>query len=141
MKASFALFWLATTFAFVQCNRPYNSNNYSQASYEEKVMTVEEMERADPARFLKVDGKYKENFWGDKMKLDATVENTATVANFKDVVLEVKFYSTTETVLDTRRYVLYEYVPAHKKKFFSWKLDRPANCTKLGVDVVSAKAY
>ena len=127
--------------AAASCNSGGFSGNTSASTYQEKVMSVEETERANPSQFLVADGTYRPNFWGDKMKISGTVENTATVANFKDVVIEVTFYSATQTVLDTRQYTLYEYVPAHSKKTFEWRVDAPQDCKKLGWRAVSGTPY
>ncbi len=117
-----------------------NSPTSSQ-SYQEKVMTVEEVERADPPRFLDASGTYNSNFWGDAMKVHGSINNTATVANFKDVVVEVVFYSSTKTELDRKSYTIYDFFPAHSQKQFELKIAIPQHCEKLGWNTVSATAY
>src|SRR5438128_1620742 len=72
-------------------------NNTNAETYAEKVMTVEEIERNNPSKFLEASGTYNESFWGDNMKVHGKVVNKATVANYKDVVIEIIFYSKTET--------------------------------------------
>src|ERR1051325_8908101 len=90
-----------------------SSTTADPQTYQQKVMTVEEIERADPAKFLEAGGRYNENFWGDAMKVHGTITNKATVANYKDAVVEITFYSNTDTELDRKRYVIYKYLPAH----------------------------
>ncbi|MBK7382075.1 MAG: DUF4339 domain-containing protein [Flavobacteriales bacterium] len=108
------------------------------SSYEEKVMTIEEIERADPVRFLDASGKWNENFWGNKLRVHGRVTSSATVASYKDVVIQVSYYSETKTVLGTEQYVLYKFVPPNQTIEFEWTLNRPDACKKLGWDVVSA---
>jgi hypothetical protein len=112
-----------------------------EAAYQQQVMSVEEIERSNPSRFLEAGGTYKENFWGDLMKVHGTVENKATVANYKDVVIEITFYSETETVLDTKQYTVYDYFPAHSTKPFDLKVSRPNACKKLGWTAIGGVAY
>lgn len=127
--------------AFIGCGGNDSNPFDREPTYEEKKMSIEEEERANPARFLTASGTYRENFSGTKMKVFGKVTSTATVANFKDVVIEFTYYSSTDTELGSDRYVLYEFVNAGKTVSFNWKLDVPSACTKLGWDVVSATPY
>ena len=124
-------------------NLKQNSGSYSTdpATYQEKIMTVEEIEKADPAKFLDASGNYNENFWGDAMKVHGTIKNNATVANYKDVLVEVIFYSGTDTELDRKQYQIFDYFPAHTTKAFELKIDKPSACKKLGWNAVSATPY
>ena len=128
------------------CNNSGNGSSSSTSlsesqTYEQKVMSVEETEKSNPSKFLKADGTYNENFWGDKFKLHGTVTNTATVAKFKDIVIEVIFYTKTDTELGRERYVLYEKVNPHQTINFEWKLDKPnGSIKKMGWNVVKATA-
>lgn len=45
-----------------------NSSVFPTETYEQKVMTVEELEKAMPVNFLDASGNYNENFWGNKIK-------------------------------------------------------------------------
>ncbi|UPT65439.1 MAG: hypothetical protein M0D57_12870 [Sphingobacteriales bacterium JAD_PAG50586_3] len=104
-------------------------------------MSVEETEKLNPSKFLKADGTYNENFWGDKFKLRGTVTNNATVARFKDIHIEVIFYSKTDTELGRETYVLYERVKPHQTINFEWKLNKPnGSVKKMNWNVISATA-
>lgn len=136
-----ALALIAIAANFVLKNFSSGNGNSNAVSYEEKVMTIEEIEKADPAKFLDASGFYRQNFWGTAMKVDGQIVNNATVANYKDVTVEVIFYSSTDTELDRGQYTIYDFFPAHTTKEFKLKIDRPQNCTKLGWEAVSATAY
>ena len=86
-------------------------------------MSVEEMEKADPTRFLSADGTYSQNFFGTKFKVDCEITNTATVASYKDVVVRVTYYAKTKTVLGTNDYTIYEVFPPTSKKTVKLKID------------------
>jgi len=81
--------------------------NNQDSSYSDKVMTIEEIEIAQPTNFLSVEGEYNENFWGDKINLNCTVTNKATVAAYKDLVLRVTYYTKTKTYLGSKDFTVY----------------------------------
>ena len=113
-------------------------NDRSGGAYESKVKTVLEIEQESPTKFLKATGNYRENFWGNKFVLDLKVENNATVANYKDVILEINLYSATNTLLKTINHTCYEYFKAHEQKTFELRIEKPRNTEKVGIDIQSA---
>jgi hypothetical protein len=88
-----------------------NIDSNDASTYEEQKMTVEEIEKSQPANFLEASGNYNENFWGDKLKIHGEVTNKATVANYKDVVIHVIYYSETETELGSEDYTIFDIFP------------------------------
>lgn len=114
-----------------------SSSNHGE-SYQEKVMTVEEIERADPSKFLKADGNYNKNFWGDKIKVHGVIQNLATVASYKDAVIRVTYYSKTKTELGSKEYTIYEMFEPHSTKNFELKIDNYKDVSSIGWEVVSA---
>lgn len=115
-------------------------NGYGSGSYQEKVMTVEEIERSQPTNFLTASGYYNENFWGDKLKVHGTITNSATVASYKDAVVRITYYSKTKTELGSKDYTIYEVFPPHSTKNFELKIDNYKDVNSIGWDVVSAVA-
>lgn len=109
-------------------------------SYKEKVMTVEEIERAQPANFLSAGGTYNENFWGDKLKVHGKIKNSATVASYKDAVVKVTYYSKTMTALGSKEYTIYEIFPPHSEVDFELKIENYKEVNSIGWDVISAIA-
>lgn len=63
----------------------------SSSTYQESIMTIQEIEAASPLNYLQADGTYRENFIGDKIKIDGSIANTATVTTYKDVSVRVNF--------------------------------------------------
>lgn len=113
----------------------------SRATYSESKMSVVDYERSHPAEFLDADGTYNPTLFGNKMKVHGTVTNKATVANFKDIVIKVAYYSATKTLINTEQFVLYEYVPAHSKKSFEWKIKPPGGTNSMSWDAINATPY
>jgi hypothetical protein len=109
-------------------------------TYQEKVMTVEEIERSQPTNFLTADCKYNENFWGTKINVHGVIKNTATVATYKDAVVRITYYSKTETELGSKDYTIYETFPPHSTTNFELKIENYKNVNSIGWDVIQATA-
>lgn len=111
------------------------------SSYQAKVMTVEEIEISSPTQFLTADGKYRENFWGDKIKVFCTITNKATVATYKDAIIRVTYYSKSKTVLGTRDYTVYEVLPPNSVKNVELKIDNYKDVQSIGWEVIHAVPF
>ena len=109
-------------------------------TYQEKVMTVEEIERSQPTNFLTADGNYNTNFWGDKIKVHGVIKSTATAASYKDAVVRVTYYSKTKTELGTKEYTIYDNFPPHSEVKFELKIDNYKDVNTIGWEVIQATA-
>lgn len=109
-------------------------------TYQEKVMTIEEIERATPTDFLSASGTYKQNFWGNKFKVSVVITNKATVATYKDAVIRITYYSKTKTELGSKEYTIYEIFPPTSTKTIELKIDNYKDVSSLGWDVIQATA-
>lgn len=112
--------------------------NTDTQTYQEKVMTVEEIESSQPTNFLTASGKYNENFWGTKIKVHGVINNSATVATYKDAVVKVTYYSKTKTELGSNKYTIYETFPPNSTTQFELKIENYNNVNSIGWDVESA---
>lgn len=119
-------------------NNINSGGSYGGSSYQEKVMTVEEIERSQPTNFLSADGTYRENFWGDKIKVNCVIKNSATVATYKDAIVRVTYYSKTKTALGSKEYTVYEVFPPHSAKTIELKIDNYKDVNSIGWDVINA---
>lgn len=119
-----------------------NSGGYGTGdSYQEKVMTIEEIERSQPTNFLSADGTYRENFWGDKIKVNCVITNRATVATYKDAVVRITYYTKTKTELGSKEYSVYEVFPPNSTKTVELKIDNYKDVNSIGWEVISASPY
>lgn len=107
-------------------------------SYQNKVTSVAEIEKANPKQFLTVSGTFNPNLFGTKVTIQGVVTNKATVANYKDVEVKIIFYSETGTEIDSKNYFIYDYFPAHSTTDFTLKVEKPDACTTIGIEVVRA---
>ena len=121
-------------FAFVD----YMNEKYSGSSYEESIMTIGEMEVADPSLYLNTTGTYKPTFLGDQLKINGVIENKATVTNYKDVVIEVIFYSKTNSEIAREQYTIYDFFAPNTKKEFKLKVKNYSNVETIGWQVFNA---
>ncbi len=119
-------------------NQNSHSSSSSGQTYEEKVMTVEETERAEPTTFLSADGNYNENFWGNKLKVHGTIKNSATIVTFKDAIVRVTYYTKTKTALGSKEYTIYDTFPPNSTKKFELKIDNYQDVNTIGWEVVNA---
>lgn len=120
-------------------NRSTHQGSSGIESYQEKVMTVEEMESAEPLKFLTADGEYNKNFWGNKFKIRGTIRNSATVATYKDAVVRITYYSKTKTEMGSKDFTIYETFAPNSVTKFELKVDNYQDVYGIGCNVVGAK--
>ena len=116
-------------------------NNYSTGSYQDKKMTVAEIERSRPTDFLSADGTYRENLLGDKLKVDGVIRNSATAVSYKDATVRVTYYSKTKTNLGSEDYTIWEVFPPNHTKNFQLKIKNYSNVKSIGWEVIDADVY
>lgn len=118
----------------------YN-HSYSSNTYEEQKMTIAEIEQAQPTKFLSADGTYRENFLGDKLKVNGTISNSATSVTYKDAIVRVTYYSKTNTNLGSEDYTIWEAFPPNHTKKFQLKIKNYQNVNSIGWEVINAEIY
>ncbi len=142
-KIVIALAVIGVCFFLVSFGKNYTSHkpDAHPETYMEKVLTVAEIEQTSPVRFLKAEGTFSKNIWGNKYKINGYVYNNASVTAYKDLLIEVHFYASNETEIRKQSYVVFDSFPAYQKKEFKLKIDRPDACSKLSWNVIGATAY
>jgi hypothetical protein len=131
----------ALLFSLTACGQSGDSStSITEESYNQKVISVEETELSQPTTFLKADGNYNKNLIGTKIKLHGTITNSASVATFKDAVVQITFYSATQTELFNKNYTIYNYFPPHSTVEFELKTENYKDVESIGVAVVGAVA-
>ena len=117
------------------------SDYESEEKYQEKVMTVRELEEANPVKFLEANGTYKPNIWDTKFKVDCIVESSATVATYKDVKVRFTFYSKSNTVITTDDKTFYDVFGPGARRTFTLEFMKEANEHTMGWEVIDASIY
>ena len=115
------------------------TNHFEDSSYQETKMSLEEQEKFNPLSFLNTKGTYRKNMIGEWV-VDGTISNNATIATYKDVVIEITFYSKTNSLLGTEKKTIYEYFPAGKTIRFKLKTYGYQGTKEINWNIVNAIA-
>ena len=131
-KFNYGLVFIMVALASCQDSQVTKGNYYS---YLQKIGNYE---RLEPAFFLEASGRYNENLWGDEIVLSLEINNSAKVASFKDVVLEVIYYSKTNSIMEVKNYVVYEAFPPQKTIKTELRIENKKEVEKIGWSVIDA---
>jgi hypothetical protein len=94
-------------------------------------------EQSAPATYLAASGTYRRNFI-NQLVLEGDIANVATLANFKDPVLSVTWYSKTGTQVGTKEYPIYELVQAQGTTHYKLKTDAPGYVATVALGISGA---
>lgn len=128
---------LVSSLIFISCNQ--SSSSADADSYENSKETLEEKERKNPSQFLIITGKDKRNIVGQTV-IKGSIANTAKVCTYKDVNIELAFYSKTGTLLEKGTETIFEIIPPGDKASFKIKYFAPKGADDVRMKVLSAKA-
>lgn len=95
-------------------------------------------ERLQPELYLSNEGTWRKTLFG-KTILEGSVSNIATLADFKDITLEVKFLAKTGAEINTAQYVLYEFVSAGGKVNYKLRIKAPSATNAINIRIADAK--
>lgn len=79
-----------------------------------------EIERDSPTDYLSAEFTFRKNLISE-MVLEGTISNSATLANFKDVKINITWLSKTNSELESKEYTIYELVSAKGSATFKLK--------------------
>ncbi len=138
MKKSFFLFPIFL-FVLFSCNSDGEKKiNAEKESYQETKNSLLIKEQKNPVNFLTVHGNDKRNFFGQTV-VKCVIKNNATVATYKDVDLQLSFYSKTNALLETDKETVFEVVPPGQSKNFKTKYFAPKGTDSVALEVLGAK--
>jgi len=72
--------------------------------------------------------------------IEGQILNTATLAKYKDVVVKISYYSQTETLIDEKSYVIYEFYKPNSSKKFLLKVNPPKAYKSYNFQLTDAKS-
>jgi hypothetical protein len=107
--------------------------------YEETKENLAETEKKNPVRFLSVSGHDKKNLIGQTV-VKGTLSSKATVAAYKDVEVELRFFSKTGSLLEKDIETIYETVKPGGETDFKTKYFAPKGTDSVALKVLSAKS-
>lgn len=106
-------------------------------SKETTVQSILQQEKSSPQNFITQTTNMRQNLIGQKV-LEGEVSNTASIAGFKDVVLQVTYLSKTDTQLGTEQFKIFEMLPPGKKAAFKFKTFAPEGTVKCTTTIGGA---
>lgn len=129
---------LVSLIIFSSCNNSGNKTAAEKEKYEKAKETLEEKERKNPSAFLMVSSRDKHNLIGQTV-IKGSVSNTAKVCTYKDVQLELSFFSKTGALLLKTNETVYDKIEPGKSANFKTKEFAPKGTDSVAVKVVGAK--
>ncbi len=130
-------FFLMFSAILVACNS--DSVNKEKESYDVTKKALLKKEQIDPSAFLTVTGTSKKNIVGQTV-VRGTLVNKASVATFKDVNIELAFYSKTKALLETDKETIFQILNPGESQDFKTKYFAPKGTDSVGLRVLGAKA-
>ncbi len=125
-------------FVFAACNNEDKTAEKAKDKYEQTKETLEETEKKNPKRFLTVNGHDKRNLIRQTV-INATISNTAKVVSYKDVDVELTFFSKTGALLEKDHEVIYETIAPGNTASFKTKYFAPKGTDSVGLKILGAK--
>jgi len=123
----------------VSCNSGDSSaETKAKDKYEQTKESLEVTEKKNPKRFLSVEGNDRKNLLGQRV-IKGTVTNKATVASYKDVDIELSFYSKTGALLEKDHEVIYETIAPGSSTNFKTKYFAPKGTDSVAMKIAGAK--
>lgn len=135
MKTIIAFFILLS---FGACQSSSQKAGTEKENYELQKAALLKKEQKDPVLFLSVIGHDKKNLIGQTV-VKGSIHNSATIAVFKDVDLQLSFYSKTKALLETDKETIFEQVSPGESKEFKTKYFAPKGTDSVALKVLSAK--
>lgn len=120
-------------------NSDSKTDTLKKDKYEEKKENLADIEKKNPVRFLSVSGHDKKNLIGQTV-VKGTLKNKATVASYKDVEVEMSFYSKTGALLEKDIEIVYDKIEAGKETDFKTKYFAPKGTDSVALRVLKAKS-
>lgn len=145
------------TLFFISCNG--SGSNSSNGFTSDRPKTAEELkqelklqEQNNPSQYLTVNATMHDSmiktreasffhhseYGKDGSAIKGIIKNSATVAKFKDVVLTVTFYSQTQTAIEEKDYVLYEFYNPNSETPFLLHVKEPEATKHFGISIKNA---
>jgi hypothetical protein len=137
MKRFFTVVMLVAV-GLMSCNDGVDKATKEKEAYIKSMKELEEKEKKSPVSFLSVSSKDKNNLLGQTV-IKGSVTNNAKVCTYKDVKLEVSFFSKTGTLLETGNEVVYESIAPGKSGEFKFKNFAPTGSDSIAIKVIGAK--
>lgn len=116
-----------------------SNNEKPSAKYEEKKHSLEEIERDNPLKFLKITGDHHGNVL-NQVVIEADVHNSATLVAYKDIEVKMTFKDKSGSLIEKVTKTLNEIVPPGTTRAVKIKVKKPKGTASVTFDIISAVA-
>ncbi len=123
---------------FSACRSKANKEAAEKDRYEQAKKMLEEKEKTNPADFLKVSSMDKHNLIGQTV-IKGSITNGAKICVYKDVELELRFFSKTGVLLEKDKETIYDVIEPGKSATFKTKYFAPKGTDSVVLKIVGAK--
>jgi hypothetical protein len=120
------------------CGNKDKTAGNGKDKYEQTKETLQETEKKNPVRFLAVSGHDRRNIIRQTVII-GTLTNNAKVVSYKDVDLELAFFSKTGALLEKDHEVVYETIAPGNSTNFKTKYFAPRGTDSVAIKVLNAK--
>jgi hypothetical protein len=129
---------LVPLLSLLACNNNVTETVSDKANYKKATETLLEKEKKNPIAFLKVNSHDKHNLLG-QIVIKGSIDNNAKVCSYKDVQLQLSFFSKTGTLLEKSNETIYDVIAPGKSVDFKTKYFAPKGTDSVGIKVLAAK--
>ncbi len=120
------------------CNNKAKEAAAEKEDYQKAAETLLEKEKKNPISFLTVNSHDKHNLLGQTV-IKGSINNKAKVCAYKDVQLELSFFSKTGTLLEKDNETVYDNIEPGKSADFKTKYFAPKGTDSVAIKILSAK--
>ena len=135
------LFFVSSLFIVLSCQTNPSSKitnggiSKIEKTAEELKAELKRKEQENALNYISAMATMRENFIGEKV-IEGVIINTSTVTPFKDPILEIKFYSKTNTELNSQKKTIYELLNPNSQIGFKIKTIAPKETEKFSAKVI-----
>ncbi|MFZ1785934.1 MAG: hypothetical protein WAU23_12085 [Ferruginibacter sp.] len=138
MKKEIAALFVLVFFVTACGSNEKTAETKEKDKYEQTKETLEETEKKNPKRFLQVEGSDRKNLLRQTV-IKGTITNKATVVSYKDIDVELSFFSETGALLLKDHEVVYKVVAPGSSESFKYKTYAPKGTDSVSMKISAAK--
>lgn len=132
-------FFILLSFVFVSCSSsPNEKETKAKDQYEQTKETLAQTEKKNPLRFLSVEGKNRKNLLRQTV-IKGTIISKATVASYKDIDVELSFFSETGALLLRDHEIVYKVIAPGESQDFKYKTYAPKGTDSIAMKISASK--
>ena len=120
------------------CNSRAKQAAADKESYQKATEMLQQKETKNPVAFLTVGSSDKHNLIGQTV-IKGTINNNAKMCAYKDILLELSFFSKTGALLQKEKETVYDLISPGSSADFKTKYFAPKGTDSVAIKIVGAK--